>query len=272
MLRGEAVNIQSLKLAYFSPTGTTKKILHSIACGIGQSPVELVDITSPEARTRPLHTTEKDLLVLGVPVYMGRVPALLQSWLSSIRPRRTPTVCVVVYGNRTYGDALLELHDSVKTRGGIPIAGAAYIGEHSFSSSELPTAEGRPDIRDLRHAEAFGRTIGEELLAITSLDHAANVHIPGTYPYGGITKLWSVDFIAVSHACTHRGTCAEICPVGAIDPEDTRIIDTEKCISCCACIKHCPQGARTMKNGQVKEAAIRLHALYKERKEPECFV
>ena len=266
------MNIQSLKVVYFSPTGTTKAILQGIADGIGQAPAEFLDITKPEARTRPLSTAEDDLLILGVPVYMGRVPALLENRLQRIQARRTPTVCVVVYGNRAYENALLELQDIVKARGCTPIAGAAYIGEHSFSSSELPTAQGRPDAGDLRHAEAFGRQIGEKLLAAASLDSLSEVPIPGTRPYGGVTVLWDVDFIALNDACIQDGLCAAICPVGAIDPKDARAIDTEKCISCCACIKKCPQHARTMKNGPVKDAAIRLSTLYKERKEPECFL
>ena len=70
-----------------------------------------------------------DLLLIGVPVYMGRVPALIHEWLVSLRLHQTPTVCVVVYGNRVYEDALLELTDIVRGCGGIPIAGGAFIGE-----------------------------------------------------------------------------------------------------------------------------------------------
>jgi hypothetical protein len=33
-----------------------------------------------------------------------------------------------------------------------------------------------------------------------------------------------------------------------------------------------PQHARIMKKGPVKDAGIRLHTLYKERKDPECFM
>ena len=57
----------------------------------------------------------------------------------------TPAVCVVVYGNRAYDDALLELKDILARRGCRPIAGAAFIGEHSFATPETPTARGRPD-------------------------------------------------------------------------------------------------------------------------------
>lgn len=131
------MKIQSLKLVYFSPTGTTKRIIEGIARGISQSAVGIVDITKPEARKQQLQTSEDELLVVGVPVYYGRVPAAAIDWLHTIKARNTPTVCVVVYGNRDYDDALLELKDTVVKHGCMPITCAAYIGEHSFSNSEM---------------------------------------------------------------------------------------------------------------------------------------
>ena len=106
---GDLMKIQSLKLVCFSPTGTTKAIIQGVARGINQSTVELIDITKPNARKQQLQTSENELLVVAVPVYMGRVPALLMEWLHAIKARNTPTVCIVVYGNRVYDDALLEL-------------------------------------------------------------------------------------------------------------------------------------------------------------------
>ena len=266
------MEIKSIKLVCFSPTGTTKAIVKAIAHGMNQSTVELIDITSSEARKQPLQTLENELLVVAVPVYMGRVPALLNGWLHTINAHHTPAVCVVVYGNRAYDNALLELKDILIKRGCMLVAGAAYIGEHSFSSSETPTAEGRPDTSDLNHAELFGRKIDEKLRSASSVDHFSDIDIPGNYPYGGVTELWSVDFIAIGNACAKCGICAEVCPVGAIDSENSNLIDQEKCVTCCACIKNCPKNARTMKPGLVKDAAIRLNSLYKERKEPILFV
>lgn len=262
----------SLKLVYFSPTGTTKAVVREIARGINYGNVEELDITRQNARIQPLQTSEKELLIIGVPVYMGRVPALLTEWLHAIKARNTPAVCVVVYGNRVYDDALLELKDILTRSGCKPIAGAAYIGEHSFSTDETPTAKDRPDAGDLHHAESFGRTIQEKINSTPSLDRISEVTIPGCHPYRGDSKLWTVDFIAVSDACIRCGMCAEGCPAGAIDPENSSVIDTNKCITCCACIKHCPRHARSMKPGMVRDASLRLSTLYKARKVPEFFL
>jgi ferredoxin len=262
------LEIQSLKLAYFSPTGTTRSIVQAVARGINQNAAEQIDITKPDNRTKQLETSKNDLLVVALPVYIGRVPALLSEWLHGIKADKTPAVCIVVYGNRAYDDALLELKDSLINRGCIPIACAAYIGEHSYSSSETPIAEARPDASDLNHAELFGRKINEKLLSVSSVDQISEINIPGNYPYSGDAKLWNVDFIAISDECTQCGTCAEECPVGAIDTENSNLIDKEKCITCCACIKNCPQNARAMKPGPVKNVAIRLNKLFNERKEP----
>jgi len=59
---------------------------------------------------------------------MGRVPALLMEWLQTIKAQKTPVVCVVVYGNKVYDDALLELKNIMTKCGCKPVACAAYIG------------------------------------------------------------------------------------------------------------------------------------------------
>ena len=266
------MKIRSVKLVYFSPTGTTQKVVRGIARGIGHGSVEELDITTPAAREQALRVSQDDLLILGVPVYMGRVPALLMEWLHAVRAQNTAAVPVVVYGNRTYEDALLELADILSGCGCRPIAGAAFVGEHSFSDAETPTAQGRPDEDDLQHAESFGRLVQEKFYTIVSVDDVIDIAFPGCRPYRGDPALWTVDFIAVSDACSQCGTCAEICPVGAIDPENSSLIDIKKCITCCACIRNCPEHAMSMKPGPVKDAQLRLHTLYAERKEPECFL
>ncbi|WP_319580587.1 4Fe-4S binding protein [uncultured Methanospirillum sp.] len=266
------MNIHKVKKVYFSPTGTTKTVLSAIVRGINPESTDIIDITTPKGREQSIETSADDLLIIGVPVYMGRVPALIIDWLNSIRAHQTPMVCVVVYGNRVYEDALLELKYIGTTCGAIPIAGCAYIGEHSFSSDETPTAAGRPDTNDLHHAEEFGRKVREKLQSVSSVAEISEVEVPGEFPYRSDSKLWVVDFIAVNEDCSDCGHCAEICPAGAIDSQNSSKIDQEKCITCCACIKSCPMHARSMKTGLVHDASVRLHTLYSEPKMPEYYL
>lgn len=264
--------MRSVKGVFFSPTGTTKAVVQSIASGFASKDVELVDITSPEARKQPMVVSKDELIIIGVPVYMGRVPALLSDWLGSIKADNTPVVCVVVYGNRVYDDALLELQDMVVERGCIPVAGAAYIGEHSFSSEDAQVAHGRPDKNDLQHATDFGRQVWEKLQSVDSVAQLLPYQVPGVRPYGGTVELWDVDFIEVGDRCNQCGLCANVCPMGAVDAQDSRLIDGVKCITCCACIKRCPQNAKSMKSGPVKDAQKRLNTLFKDPRPPECYL
>jgi ferredoxin len=246
-------------------------VVNAIASGIKYNQKDMIDITRPIARRQFLTTRKDDLLIVAIPVYMGRLPAFITDWLLSIKAEATPAVCVVVYGNRAYDNALLELRDVLKACNCKPVAGAAYIGEHSFSSSELPSSVGRPDQKDISHAESFGRKIYEKLESISNPDAISELIVPGSYPYAGVTNLWKVDFIAVSAQCTQCGICAEGCPTGAIKRENSAINDIEKCTLCCACIKRCPQKAKTMKPGLMKDAAVRC-TNFIERKNPENFM
>lgn len=264
------MKIHSSKLVYFSPTGTTKKIIEGIARGMNLSSVETIDITRSEVRKQHLQTSENELLIIGVPVYVGRVPATAIDWLYTIKARGTPTVCVVIYGNREYGDALLELKDTMVKHGCVPIACAAFIGEHSFSSSETPIALARPDVSDVNHAELFGEKIHEKLLSSAAIAHISDIAVPGNYPYQEFEP-WVLDFIAINDECSQCGVCALVCPVDAIDLENSVLFDKDKCILCCACIKGCPENALTVKSGPVKNVAAQLSQRCQRRKEPEFF-
>lgn len=270
------MKIRLLKLVYFSPTGTTRKIVETIAQGINHSVTEIVDITKPEGRKQQLQTSKNELLLIGVPVYFGRVQTNAIEWLSTIEARNTPAVCVVVYGNREYDDALLELKDTMAKAGGLPIACAAFIGEHSFSSSETPIAAGRPDANDLSCAKSFGQKIKEKISTVPSIKHIAAITIPGKYPYIDMAdskkRLSSIDLVAVDDSCSQCGVCAQHCPVGAIDSENSAAIDKRKCILCNACIKVCPANARKINNDMIKNIALRLSQTCLARKEPIYFL
>lgn len=265
------MRIDALQLVYFSPTGTTKTIIEGIARGIDHRTVETIDITQSAARKQHLQTSANELLVIGVPVYVGRVPALAIDWLSTVKASGTPAVCIVVYGNRDYGDALLELKDTMAKHGCVPIACAAFIGEHSFSSTEAPLASGRPDVGDLNKAELFGKRISEKLRFTASTGYLSDITVPGRYPYEEYDP-WILDFIAVKDNCSLCGVCTELCPVDAVGLGKSILINKEKCILCCACIKGCPESALTVKPGPIKNVAVQLSKSCQRRKKPEFFL
>jgi ferredoxin len=186
---------------------------------------------------------------------------------------RTPAVCVVVYGNRAYDDALLELKETVVGVGCIPIALGAYIGEHSYSNAEAPVAKGRPDADDLKHAQSFGRRVRDKILSLPSIDQAQDIQVPGRHPlppYSGRVRVSPAEVIAISDACLHCGTCAQACPASAIHPDTGVPISTALCTMCCACVRKCPVGARTLKVQKARDFAVRLSQW--PQKQPEVFI
>ena len=78
-----------------------------------------------------------------MPVYGGKVAPLAMERLQGIRASGSPVVLVVVYGNRAYEKALIELDAFASAQGFKVIAGATFVGEHSYSTEQNPIAPGR---------------------------------------------------------------------------------------------------------------------------------
>lgn len=148
------MNIDEVQLITFSPTCTSKQVGEAIVHGTGISSVSKVDLTLEAAGKRevPSHA----LAVITVPVYGGHVAPLALERMKKLHADGAPAVVVVVYGNRAYEKALVELDAFVTKLGFKVIAGATFVGEHSYSSEKYPVAAGRPDADDLEYAKLFG--------------------------------------------------------------------------------------------------------------------
>lgn len=132
------MDIRSIKPVFFSPTETTAKIVIKIAQGINPDSITGINLTPPGARNQDFGQLKDELAVIGTPVYAGRVPPEAVHRLHRIKGNNTPAAVVVVFGNREYEDALLELKDIAAELGFRPIAGGAFIGEHSYSNETIP--------------------------------------------------------------------------------------------------------------------------------------
>ncbi len=263
---------KGVKLIYFSPTGTTRKVLEGIAAGIGSAKVERIDLTLPENDRRSIPISSDELAIIGAPVYGGRLPEDTVKRFNKLRAEHSPAVLVVLYGNREFDDALLELKNLAIELGFKPIAGGAFIGEHSFASKEIPIANGRPDDLDMKKAVAFGQKINEKVVALSPLDSAADLYVPGSFPYeAGGARALAVAPETNRDKCTVCGTCASVCPTAAISIDDKVATSIEHCIRCCACIKSCPNEARYSENETWRNIAHWLNENCGSRKEPQLF-
>lgn len=266
------MNINSAKLIYFSPTQTTRKIIEGIAQGVQLVTVEHVDLTPPDARMRKLTEMHGMLAIIGSPVYAGRLPNDMVSRFRRLKGNDAPAVIVVVYGNRAYEDALLELRDLAVESGFKPVAAGTFIGEHSYSTGAAPVAVGRPDSEDLKKAKEFGTMICEKIRTIGALDELPRLKVPGNFPYKEGSALKNISPVTQETICAKCEKCASVCPTAAVTVRDTVVTDRSLCIRCCACVKSCSTGARVMEDPRIRQLSEQLSMNCRIRKEPETFM
>lgn len=239
---------------FFSPCGNVRKIVETIGNELSMitgTPVSVFDFTKPSERSKEMCFGPEDLVILGSPVYAGRVPNKIMPYIKDmIKGEETLCICVVSYGNRSYDNALSELAGLASDNGMKVFAAAAVASEHSFVDR---LASGHPNEEDCKDISKFARNAYAKL----EKGDFSTVNVPGIYPcdkyYTPLKEdgtpaifLKAVPKIDTGK-CTGCGKCATVCPMGSIsvkEPFETVGI----CIKCQACIKACPNGARFFDN------------------------
>lgn len=264
---------------YFSGTGTTKKIVTAISKRLAsamETDINIVNFSLPSARTSALSFTHRDLVIFGTPVYAGRVPNVLLKYIKAITGNGALAVPIVLFGNRDYDDALIELRNLLEDDGFHTIAAAAFVGEHSFSTV---LAAGRPDVNDMELADAFSDNIYDKLNSIAEPELLSPIEVKGESPIRPYyqprdRKQNAIDIRKVlpkiNGNCSSCGLCADICPMGSISHDDVHEY-TGICIKCCACVKLCPQHARYFDDPNFIYHKEELEHLFKRRAEVELF-
>lgn len=272
------MDIRNVWAVYFSPTGGTEKIVTRTAANLAallDADYRVADLTKPKYRKKPLSFGKEALVVMGMPVYAGRVPYFLRDYLRAGRGGGALGVAVVIYGNRAYDGALAELADIMASCGMKITAAAAFIAEHSFSDT---LAKGRPDAADMEKAEAFYKAVYDKL----SRDGAdAPVEIPrgpgydeyykAATPDGGRSSLAGVKPVTDAERCVWCRECARACPMEAISY--MRPADVEgTCVLCGACVKVCRKQAKSFDDPEYIFHKEYLERECAERKEPEYYL
>ena len=275
---------------YFSGTGTTEKIVKAIAEEIaasGYAKADHIEFTPPEARKRSYEFGPEDIVVFGVPVIAGRVPNVLLKFLLGDAKKDRPScitgggalaVPIVLYGNRNYDDALIELRNILEERGFHTVAAAAFIGEHSFSRI---LAAGRPDEEDMKVASGFARDVAEKIRELGNRIPEP-IEVKGETPirdyykprdrHGEHINILKVTPKLDEEKCNGCGVCVDACPMGSIKKEAPGVVDGI-CIKCCGCEKKCPEGALYFDDSGYIYHKEELEFLYGDkRREPEVFI
>lgn len=245
----------------FSPTGGTRRVSEMLCKGLGGN-VMATELCVPAAQITPPSVAPSDLVVVAMPVYAGRVPAMAVERLRCVEAHGARCVVVAIYGNRAYEDALLEMCDVATDLGFHVVAAVAAIAEHSICRMY---GAGRPDEADAHELAAFGANIR----ALVERDEPSHpLAVPGHRPYRQGCK---GPFPMTNDLCTGCATCVSQCPAGAIAPDHPQGVDQDLCIGCMRCVAVCPMQARGI-GDRLPMLVAHLEPLCRERKDNELFL
>lgn len=263
---------------YFSPTGTTERIAKTIADHLAQMlnlPVTHISYTLPKERETVRSFSPEDIVVLGAPVYAGRVPNVLLPYLKTLVGAGAIAIPVVLFGNRAFEDALIELRDIMVKDGFKTVAAGVFVGEHSMSNI---LAAGRPNEDDLALVNELVQEVSRKVCSGNLME--GKITVPGTEaPYRPYFQLYDraghpVNFLKAkpktNENCNDCKLCAEICPMGSIDYDDVTKFNSF-CIKCGACIKQCPQNAKYFDDPVLLEHIQYLEETYSQPAKSEIF-
>ncbi|MCC8122825.1 MAG: EFR1 family ferrodoxin [Oscillospiraceae bacterium] len=253
---------RTYNIVYFSPTNTTKEIAKKVANNLSGSAKEF-DITN---RNDSLSFDKNDFVIIAIPVYSGRVPALAAKFFSSMRGEKTPAALIATFGNRHYDDSLLELKTIVQTNGFMVIAAAAFVTEHSVVQK---FGTGRPNAEDCKEINKFSDLLTSKLKSWDATSHI-DLRVKGNPNY---RKYQTIPIKPhTTSSCVKCGLCAKMCPAGAIPSDELQKMDNYKCITCMRCVRICPQKAREFYKIEKFIAEKSLVKLCREYKYPEIFI
>lgn len=225
--------MKHVSVVYFSPTGGTKKVSLAIASAMAED-IKETDLCSVHG---DCSFGPEDVVIVGMPVFGGRIPAFGAEKLACCHGNGAVAVTAVVYGNRAFEDALLELNDCLEEQGFRVAAGTALLAEHSMVRE---VAAGRPDEQDLEDIRSFASKI------LTKLDQTSwrEPEVPGNRPYRDWKQMPVTPL--TEDTCIACGICAEECPTGAIPEDAPDTTNPGRCILCMRCISVCPVRARQL--------------------------
>lgn len=270
-------SVDKIKLAivYFSPTGTTKKVIDSFVKGSRGEVISSIDLTKRDIRekTQKPNFADADLIVIGAPIYGGFLYKEFRNCIKRMDFHGKYAIAITLYGNAATMFATREMQTIIKKGNGNLLGYGEFVGEHSYSTKEIPVAKGRPNSDDLQKAVVFGESVRNRLSnkAALHFDNKISVFdkiidfIADIKPLHTGKKIFTVPQTD-KEKCINCFKCVKACPKSCVDKY--MATDKAECIVCMACVKICPAEARVAytKNTMVKSGLRNINKRKHESK------
>jgi len=241
-------------IVYLSYTGNTKQIAEGIHKGMS-SIMEQCEIVKLR-ETEPKFLSDFDLIGIGSPVRLGKMPVELANFISNMDS---------LEGKHSFvfnTHAALPVNFMRDTVTALKEKGLVVIGfKNWYCTVYLPYVpkpyftDGHPDEIDLNEAEVFGQEMVErsqrvnngEIDLIQQLpegekyDEIYGGRMTGSLP-PGVMEARAQGFTIDMDKCTRCGYCVELCPTNSIDFTVNPPV-FHACDQCWLCEQTCPEGA-----------------------------
>ncbi len=183
---------------HFSPIGgtarMTRRLTEQIADRLREGSPEDIQVEQYELLSMGSGTVDLDedtIAVIGMPVYVGKVPLPAVRALKRFRPNGAAALAAVSFGARTYGNALYELQHCAEDQGFKVIgAGAFAVIYNKAKSGKATSHEG-----DISSLAEFGDAASAKIrrLAGSQIEglriKPAPLEVAGRLPIHRISKI-----------------------------------------------------------------------------------
>lgn len=200
---------------HFSPIGgtadMTKSLTEALADGLRKdSPLEITTQTYELLRMGPerIDLDEETVAVIGMPVYVGKVPLPAIRALEKFNPNGAVAVAAVSFGARTYGNALYELQHFAEALGFKVIGAGAFsirYGKHGIASN---TGEYMGDTGAL---SSFAKAAGSKIRRLAGSEIAGLKIKPAPLEVAGRLPVHLTSRVSPRAAAAAQGLLERIC-------------------------------------------------------------
>ena len=161
------VMIRRVTGLYYSPAGGAAVMTERLAGSIRA----MLDDCSPEdislechdllkAQAAGVRLDEETVVVIGMPVYVGKIPLPAAEALRGIPGNGAMTLASVSYGGRSYGNALFELNSLAEDCGFRPVGAGAFLVKYIARRSKT---HGSGPALDTESINDFSKAASEKI-------------------------------------------------------------------------------------------------------------